>query len=209
METWAQTRFEPTVWIRSNEGYGNQSVWQSDRPAAGIDYYFMGGGSIANSIGLYRTATGAAPMPPRAIFGFMHSKDRFTDQSSLTAAAKGFRDGQFPIDTIVQDWFFWPKLQNSYVNHGFDPQRYPDPAAMTKQLHEWNMHFMVTYWPVCRLHTVVLKSFRVLDCIYITPIFTHPVAQCCGLSCGGKGSRWSVKAGACECHTTSSARQHV
>eukprot|EP01052_Picozoa_sp_SAG31_P021197 SAG31_NODE_1627_length_7705_cov_5.310939_2_plen_101_part_00 len=43
--------------------------------------------------------------------------------------------------------FFWPKEQNSLVNHGFDPKRYPDPAMMTRQLHSWNMHFMVTFWP--------------------------------------------------------------
>ena len=147
VETWAQNKFQPTVWIRSEAAYGNLTRWQSDRPAASTDYYFMGGGSIARSIGLYRDATGAAPMPPRAIFGFMHSKDRFKDQANLTAAAKAFRAGGYPIDTIVQDWFFWPQLQNSYVNHGFDPKRYPDPAAMTAQLHEMHMHFMVTYWP--------------------------------------------------------------
>ena len=67
--------------------------------------------------------------------------------ASLLTTAKGFRTGGYPVDTIVQDWFFWPKTQTGFINHGFDPARYPDPANMTAQLHDWNMHFMVTYWP--------------------------------------------------------------
>ena len=149
VETWAQEqdKLQPSIWIRGEGSFGNKTSWQSNRPAQSTDYYFMGGGSIARSIALYRVATGAAPMPPRAIFGFMHSKDRFHNQSSLENAARGFRAGGYPIDTIVQDWFFWPKVQNSFANHGFDPVRYPDPAKMTAQLHSWHFHFMVTYWP--------------------------------------------------------------
>lgn len=135
VETWAQNKFEPTVWVRGPR-YGNKTSWQSDRPASSVDYYFMAGGSIARSITLYREATGPAPMPPRAIFGFMHSKDRFKNQSSLLTAAAGFRKGGYPVDTIVQDWFFWPETQTGYVNYGFDPARYPDPPKMTAQLRE-------------------------------------------------------------------------
>jgi alpha-D-xyloside xylohydrolase len=150
VQSWAQSenKLQPRVWVRGEAAFGNRTSWQSDRSAASTDYYFMAGGSISRSIGLYRQATGAAPMPPRAIFGFMHSKDRFKNQTSLLAAAGGFRAGGYPIDTIVQDWYFWPKLQNSFQNHGFDPTRYPDPAQMTAQLKDkLNLHFMVTYWP--------------------------------------------------------------
>ena len=148
---------------------------------------------MADSIGLYRKATGAAPLPPRAVFGFMHSKDRFKDQATLTAAAKGFRDGSFPIDTIVQDWFFWPSIQNSFVNHGFDPKRYPDPAAMTKQLHEWNMHFMVTYWPVraFRLYLTGLEVTTATAFGFLS--FSHAVAYRYGSPLAMTERRWPVK----------------
>eukprot|EP00966_Prymnesium_polylepis_P023491 540834-Prymnesium_polylepis.1 len=68
----------------------------------------MAGGSIDRSIALYREATGAAPLPPKGIFGFMHSTDRYPDQANLTEGAQGFRERDLAIDTIVQDWYFWP-----------------------------------------------------------------------------------------------------
>ena len=35
----------------------------------------------------------------------------------------------------------------SYVNQGFDPARYPDPAGMFAGVKALHMHSMVTYWP--------------------------------------------------------------
>ena len=40
---------------------------------------------------------------------------------------------QVPIDGIIQDWQYWP---GPWGSHNLIPTRYPDPAAMFKQLHE-------------------------------------------------------------------------
>ena len=107
-ESWCdQCTLQPrSVWIRAASTY-NTSGFRSNRAANAVDYYFFFGGNVGRSISLYREATGAAPLPPRGIFGFMHSKDRYHNQSELVEGANGFRQGGYPLDTIVQDWYFW------------------------------------------------------------------------------------------------------
>ena len=137
----------PCLWVRHLPSI-TTSTYRSDGPAAAIDYYYFAGDSIDGSIALYREATGAAPLPPKGIFGFMHSTDRYPDQASLAGGAEGFRAGGYALDTIVQDWYFWPSgNENLLANHGFDPARYADPAVMTAGLRALNVSLMVTYWP--------------------------------------------------------------
>jgi len=78
IETYAGdgTHFQPAcVWIRHLPSWPN-STYTSNRPASSVDYDLMAGGSIDGSIALYREATGASPLPPKSIFGCMHSTDR-------------------------------------------------------------------------------------------------------------------------------------
>jgi alpha-D-xyloside xylohydrolase len=59
--------------------------------------------------------------------------------------ADKYRALQYPIDTIVQDWYYW----NPYPwgTHRFDKIRYPDPAAAIKVLHEkYHIRIMISVW---------------------------------------------------------------
>ena len=48
----------------------------------------------------------------------------------------------FPVDNIVQDWFWW----NRKGEHVFN-KNYPDPKGMVDQLHSENFHLMISVWP--------------------------------------------------------------
>lgn len=120
--------------------------WSSEYGKA-IDYYFCyGDGTIATAMAAYRHLTGETPMMPRWEFGFWQSKERYTSQEELLGVATKLRDLKVPVDGIIQDWQYWPAGSDTWGSHKFDPQRYPDPVAMFRQLHDLHYHTLISVW---------------------------------------------------------------
>lgn len=124
------------------------TLWAESAPA-GIDYYVVAGATLDDVIAGYRTLTGAAPMFPRAAFGLFMSKERYKTQDQLLAVARTFRRENFPLDYIVQDWQYWGGDQDgTWSGMTWNHERYPDPAAMTRELHDQlHLKLMVSIWP--------------------------------------------------------------
>ncbi len=59
---------------------------------------------------------------------------------------QGYRNNNIPVDVIVQDWQYWSPWV--WGSHFMDTSRYPDPAALVKQLHAANIHTMISIWPL-------------------------------------------------------------
>ena len=57
--------------------------------------------------------------------------------------AKGYRERHLPADVLVVDWFYYTKMGQMDM----DPAKWPDPAAMNKQLHAMGFHTMISVWP--------------------------------------------------------------
>ena len=117
------------------------------------DFYVMAGPTADAAVAEYRNLTGAAPMFPKWAYGFWFCKNKFTSQAEILDAAKGFRDHQFPVDLIVQDYYYWKPTGDTHDwtawgSHHFVEDRYPDPKAMVEQLHnQYHFHFMAVIWP--------------------------------------------------------------
>jgi alpha-D-xyloside xylohydrolase len=111
----------------------------------GIDYYFVYGPELDAVIGGYRRITGDAPMLPRWTFGLFQSRERYkTAQESLDVLA-GFRSRNIPLDTIVQDWFYWKEAE--WGSHQFDPARFPDPDAWIRAIHDtYHARLLISVW---------------------------------------------------------------
>jgi len=120
---------------------------------AGADYYVVGADTMDGVIAGYRRLTGAAPMFPKAAFGLFMSKERYTTQQQLLDVVRRFRADRFPLDVIVQDWQYWGGETNGvwdgqWSGMVWDAERFPDPAAMTRELHgELHTKLMVSIWP--------------------------------------------------------------
>jgi alpha-D-xyloside xylohydrolase len=82
-------------------------------------------------------------MLPKAAYGFIQCKQRYSSQAEVLAVAKGYRDRHLPLDVIVVDWFYYTKMGE----YDFDPRAWPDPAEMNKQLHAENVESMISVWP--------------------------------------------------------------
>lgn len=109
-----------------------------------IDYYFLYGPEMDQIIHQYRVMTGHAPMFGKWAYGFFQSKDRYTSSAQLLQIANEYRVQHVPLDTIVQDWFWWVKQGDPE----FTPENYADVPKMLKTLHDEHVHAMLSVWAV-------------------------------------------------------------
>jgi alpha-D-xyloside xylohydrolase len=138
-DTYSQMRFQDHAQAAS--------LWAESAPG-GVDYYFMAGHTLDAVVSVYRALTGQAPMYPKQAFGLFMSKERYKTQDELLQVAKKFREESFPLDYIVQDWQYWgTDKDGSWSGMIWDPIRYPDPARMSRQLHDMHLKLMVSIWP--------------------------------------------------------------
>jgi alpha-D-xyloside xylohydrolase len=126
---------------------------RAESAPAGADYYLVAGADMDGVIAGYRQLTGAAPMFPKAAFGLFMSKERYTTQQQLLDVVRRLRADRFPLDYIVQDWQYWGGEKNgvwdgNWSGMVWDPERFPDPAAMARELHgELHVKLMASIWP--------------------------------------------------------------
>jgi len=121
------------------------SLTFSSEVAESINYYVINGEtSIDKVIAGYRHLTGEAPMMPKWAYGFWQSRQRYETQEQLLGVLREYRKQGWPVDNIVQDWFYWP--ENGWGSHDFDKARFPDPKGMVDEVHKRNARIMISIW---------------------------------------------------------------
>ncbi len=121
------------------------SVQMTSDVARSIDYYVTMGADTNAVLDGYRRLTGAATMMPKWAYGFWQSRQRYRTQDELVGVLREYRARRIPIDSVVQDWYYWPEDQ--WGCHCFDPARFPDPGEMVRQIHAMNGRVMISVWP--------------------------------------------------------------
>lgn len=111
-------------------------------------YFFYGDGSYASAMEKLRLLTGETPMLPKYALGYIQSKERYVDAEELVGVAQEYRRRHVPLDMVVLDWQSWPQDQWGWKH--FDETRFPDPGALTQQLHDLNTRMMISIWPSMR-----------------------------------------------------------
>ena len=122
-----------------------------------INYYFIYGENMDEVISGYRTVTGKSQIMPKWAMGFWQSRERYRTQDELLTTLAEFRERDIPIDNIVQDWSYWPV--ESWGDHEFDPERFPDPKGMVDSVHAMNAKIMISVWPKFYITTNNYKAF--------------------------------------------------
>jgi len=108
-----------------------------------VSFFVVAGRTTDEIYSGYRLLTGATPMLPKAAYGFIQCKQRYSSQAEVLGVAKGYRDRHLPLDVIVVDWFYYTKMGE----YDFDSKAWPDPAAMNRQLHDQHIESMISVWP--------------------------------------------------------------
>ena len=166
--------------VTNTDGTTMELRWKKPTPEAtsmwsevgeGIDYYFIYGPEVDRVIAGYRALTGQATMLPDWAFGFWQSKNKYNTQGEILNTVAEFRRRQIPLDTIVQDWQYWPI--DRWGDHEFEASRYPDPDAMIKAIHDAHAHFMISVWGKFYPTTSNYKEMDALHALYPTTAKDH------------------------------------
>jgi len=123
-------------------GFNERTKWTSE-VGNRVSFFVIAGANTDEIYSGYRLLTGATPLMPKAAYGFVQCKQRYLTQDEMLAVAKGYRDRHLPADVLVLDWFYYTKMGQL----DFVPERFSDPAAMNKQLHDMGFQTMISVWP--------------------------------------------------------------
>jgi alpha-glucosidase/alpha-D-xyloside xylohydrolase len=123
-------------------GFNGQNVWSSEIGDR-VSYFVIAGDTSDDIYAGYRMLTGVTHMLPRGVYGFIQSKAIYPTQEQALAIAKGYRDRKLPLDGLVVDFLNGTRQGEMDL----DPKRWPDPAAMNKQLHEMGIKTVLSVWP--------------------------------------------------------------
>jgi len=123
-------------------GFNEQTRWTSqvgDR----VSFFVIAGKNTDEIYSGYRQLTGITPLMPKAAYGYIQCKQRYSTQEEMLAVARGYRERHLPADILVVDWFYYTKMGEQ----DFVPDKWPDPTAMNRQLHELGFQTMISVWP--------------------------------------------------------------
>lgn len=143
--------------LLSNRGYGffwnnpavgrvelgyNSTRWIAEATPQ-LDYWVTVGDTPAEIVSRYIDATGHPLMLPEWAAGFWQCKLRYSSQEELLSVAREYKQRGLPLSVIVIDYFHW----TAQGDWQFDPECWPDPAAMVRELNEMDVKVMVSVWP--------------------------------------------------------------
>jgi alpha-D-xyloside xylohydrolase len=123
-------------------GFNDQMKWTSD-VGQRVSFFVIAGRTYDEIYEGYRLLSGDAPMLPKAAYGYIQCKQRYTTQAEVLDVAKGYRERHLPADVVVIDWFTYTKMGEMDM----DPARWPDPATMNHELHGMGFETMISVWP--------------------------------------------------------------
>jgi alpha-D-xyloside xylohydrolase len=123
-------------------GFNEQTRWSSE-VGDRVSFFVIAGNTVDEIYAGYKRLTGPTHMLPKAAYGYIQCKQRYSSEKELLSVAQGYRDRHLPADVLVVDWFYYTKMGQMDM----DPKSWPDPVAMNKQLHDMGFETMISVWP--------------------------------------------------------------
>jgi alpha-D-xyloside xylohydrolase len=123
-------------------GFNGRNVWSSE-VGDRVSYFVIAGQTSDEIYAGYRLLTGVTHMLPRAIYGYIQSKAIYPTQQQVLDVAKTYRQKNLPLDVMVVDFLNMTKQGEMDL----DPKRWPDPAAMNRELNAMGVGTLLSVWP--------------------------------------------------------------
>ena len=133
----------------------NRTTWRADSTKQ-MDYWITCGDTPQAISMNYARATGFVPRMPEYGLGFWQCKLRYWNQEQLLQVAREYVRRGLKVDVIVCDFFHWPRMGD----YRFDPEFFPDPASMVKELQQMGIQLMVSVWPQVSLNSENYDEMR-------------------------------------------------
>ena len=123
-------------------GFNGRNVLSSE-VGDRVSYFVIAGESSDEIYEGYRLLTGVTHMLPKAAYGYIQSKAIYPTQEQILDVAREYRRKKLPLDVIVVDFLNMTKQGELDL----DPNRWPDPAAMNRELHAMGVGTLLSVWP--------------------------------------------------------------
>ena len=123
-------------------GINQQNVWSSE-VGDSVSFFVIAGDNSDDIYAGYRQLSGVTHLLPKSTYGYIQSKAIYPTQQQALDVAKGYRDRNLPLDVLVVDFLNMTRQGEMDL----DPARWPDPAAMNKQLNEMGVSTLISVWP--------------------------------------------------------------
>ncbi len=123
-------------------GFNGRNVWYSE-VGNRVSYFVIAGDTSDEIYAGYRLLTGVSHLLPRAAYGYIQSKAIYPTQEQTLDIAKEYRQKKLPLDVMVVDFLNMTKQGEMDL----DPKRWPDPAAMNRELHTMGVGTLLSVWP--------------------------------------------------------------
>lgn len=122
-----------------------------------MDLFLFAGDDGAAILESYTELTGRTPVPPLWSLGVIFSKAYYKDAEALLLAARALRDHHMPCDVITLDGRTWQDTDTRFAFE-WDLKRYPDPAAVIKELKSLNFKVCVWEYPLVSVKNPLFKT---------------------------------------------------
>jgi alpha-glucosidase (family GH31 glycosyl hydrolase) len=119
--------------------------------AAGpLDFYYLGGTDLRETLGLVATLLGRPTMPPRWALGYLQSTRHFESRADVLGLADTLREKNLPCDALIFLSSYGEALGwNIGVGHlDYQPSLFADPSELIGSLHERGFRVMTHEYPV-------------------------------------------------------------
>jgi alpha-D-xyloside xylohydrolase len=109
-----------------------------------MEYFVVHGPTPKEVLSRYTALTGRPALPPAWSFGLWLTTSFTTsyDEETVNSFIQGMADRDIPLSVFHFDCFWMREYQ--WCDFTWDPQVFPDPAAMLSRLHERGLH--VSLW---------------------------------------------------------------
>jgi len=121
-----------------------------------VDFFLTVGDSYVEIMEHYADATGHPPILPEFAAGFWQCKLRYRTQAELLSVAREYKRRGLPLSVIVVDYFHWTMMGDWQ----FDPEFWPDPTKMVRELEEMGIRLMVSVWPTLNASSKNFARFQ-------------------------------------------------
>lgn len=123
-------------------GFNERNVWSSE-VGDRVSYFVIAGKTSDEIYEGYRLLTGIAHMLPKTDYGYIQSKAIYPTQQQLLDVAREYRSKNLPLGVMVVDFLNMTRQGEMDL----DPKRWPDPAAMNRELHAIGVDSLLSVWP--------------------------------------------------------------
>ena len=156
-------------------GKSNSNILSLESESAKtIDYYFVYGPELDDVVRGYRHLTGSVPMFGKWAWGFWQSKEHYATQQELLQVVDRYRQIHVPLDGVIQDWYYWSP--HPWGSHEFDTNRYPDFAALMRELHADHAHLIISVWGRFDQGSTNWQELKQADSLY-PKVYDHFLVQ--------------------------------